>query len=61
MTEGMSGAGKFADVNKVASSIVKAIDKGPKGPDVLYVPGIWRLIMTAVRAIPESRFKKMNL
>ncbi len=61
MTEGMKGAGKFADVNKVAATIVKAIDRGPKGPDVLYVPGIWRVIMTAVRAIPEGRFKKMNL
>ena len=61
MTEGMKGESKFADVRKVATSIVKAIDKGAKGPDVLYVPGIWRIIMTAVRAIPESRFKKMDL
>lgn len=61
MTEGMKGEQKFADVNKVAAAIVKAIDKGEKGPDVLYVPGIWRLIMAAVRAIPERRFKKMNL
>lgn len=61
MTEGMKGQSRFADVNKVAATIVKAIDKGPKGPDVLYVPGIWRVIMTAIRLIPESRFKKMNL
>lgn len=61
MTEGMKGESKFADVDKVATTIVKSIDKGPKGPDVLYVPGIWRIIMTVIRAIPESRFKKLNL
>ena len=62
MTEGMKGEAKFADVNRVAATIVRAIDKGRgKGPDVLYVPGLWRYIMAAVRAIPESRFKTMNL
>lgn len=61
MTQGMKGESKFADVNKVAASIVKAIDRGRKGGDVLYVPGIWRYIMTAVRAIPERRFKGMDL
>ncbi len=61
MTEGMKGERKFADVNKVAATIVKALDKGPKGPDVLYVPGIWRVIMTVIRAIPEGRFKGMDL
>ena len=62
MTEGMKGESKFADVNKVAATIVKAIDHPVgKGPDVLYVPGIWRVIMGVIRAIPESRFKKLNL
>lgn len=61
MTEGMKGQAKFADVNKVAATIVKAIDRGPKGPDVLYVPGIWRFIMTAVGIIPEWKFKTMDL
>jgi decaprenylphospho-beta-D-erythro-pentofuranosid-2-ulose 2-reductase len=61
MTEGMKGEGKFADVNKVAATIVKAIDRGTKGPDVLYVPGIWRVIMGVIRVIPEARFKKMDL
>ena len=61
MTAGMKGQGKFADVNKVAAAIVKAIDRGRKGPDVLYVPGIWRFIMTAVCAIPEGKFKTMDL
>ena len=61
MTEGMKGENKFADVSKVAATIVAAIDKGVKGPDILYVPGKWRAIMAAVRVIPEGRFKKMNL
>ena len=62
MTESMKGNSRFADVNKVAATIVKAIDKGQaKGPDVLYVPGIWRYIMSVIRIIPEGRFKKMNL
>ncbi len=61
MTEGMKGQAKFADVNKVAATIVKAIDRGRKGPDILYVPGIWRILMTAVRAIPEWKFKSMDL
>ncbi len=61
MTEGMKGERKFADVNKVAATIVKALDKGSKGPDLLYVPGIWRVIMTVIRAIPEGRFKSMDL
>jgi decaprenylphospho-beta-D-erythro-pentofuranosid-2-ulose 2-reductase len=58
MTESMKGNEKFADVEKVAATIVKAIDKGQ---DVLYVPGIWRIIMAVIRAIPESIFKKLNL
>lgn len=61
MTEGMKGEERFADPNKVASTIVKAIDKGKKGPDTLYVPGIWRIIMGVIRIIPEGRFKKMDL
>jgi short-subunit dehydrogenase len=58
MTESMKGSAKFADVEKVAATLVAAIDKGT---DVVYVPGIWRVIMAVVRAVPERIFKKMNL
>jgi len=58
MTEGMKGSAKFADVEAVAASLVKAIDRGD---DVVYVPGIWRVIMAVIRAVPERVFKKMNL
>ena len=58
MTEGMKGSQKFADVEAVATTLVKAIDRGD---DIVYVPGIWRIIMTVIRAIPERLFKKLNL
>jgi short-subunit dehydrogenase len=58
MTEGMKGHERFADVNKVAATIVKAIDRGQ---DIVYVPGQWRLIMSVIRAVPERIFKKLNL
>jgi len=58
MTQDMKGKEKFADVDTVAVTLVKAIDKGT---DVVYVPGIWRVIMAVIRAIPERIFKKMNL
>jgi short-subunit dehydrogenase len=58
MTSGMKGSEKFADVNAVAQSIVKAIDKRQ---DVLYVPFQWQPIMFIIRNIPERIFKKLNL
>jgi decaprenylphospho-beta-D-erythro-pentofuranosid-2-ulose 2-reductase len=58
MTAGMKGSAGFADVDAVAATLVKAIDKGT---DVVYVPGKWRVIMAVIRAIPERVFKKLNL
>ncbi len=58
MTHGMKGRERFADVDKVAATIVRAIDRGD---DIVYVPGQWRLIMGVIRAIPERVFKKLNL
>jgi short-subunit dehydrogenase len=58
MTSGMKGSEKFADADKVAQSIVKAIDKRQ---DVLYVPFQWQPIMFIIRNIPERIFKKLNL
>jgi decaprenylphospho-beta-D-erythro-pentofuranosid-2-ulose 2-reductase len=58
MTSGMKGSEKFADADKVAQSIVKAIDKRQ---DVLYVPFQWEPIMFVIRHIPERVFKKLNL
>jgi decaprenylphospho-beta-D-erythro-pentofuranosid-2-ulose 2-reductase len=58
MTAGMKGSEKFADVNKVAATIVSAIDKRA---DTLYVPFQWGPIMFIIRHIPERFFKKLNL
>ncbi len=58
MTAGMKGWEKFADVNKVAATIVRAIDKRV---DTLYVPSIWLPILLVIRHIPERIFKKLNL
>jgi decaprenylphospho-beta-D-erythro-pentofuranosid-2-ulose 2-reductase len=58
MTSGMPNSERFADVNSVAQSIVKAIDKRR---DVLYVPFQWQPIMFILRNIPERIFKKLNL
>lgn len=58
MTADMKGSEKFADVNKVAASIVSAIDKRA---DNLYVPFQWQPIMFIIRNIPDRIFKKLNL
>jgi short-subunit dehydrogenase len=58
MTAAMKGSNKFADVDRVATSIVKAIDARK---DTLYVPAIFGPIMCIIRHIPESIFKKLNL
>ena len=58
MTEGMKGHEKMADLDKVADTLVAIIDKGG---DVVYVPGLWRIIMAVIRSIPERIFKKLNL
>ena len=58
MTATMKGSEKFADVDKVAATIVKAIDAGK---DTLYVPFQWQPIMFVIRNIPERIFKKLNL
>jgi short-subunit dehydrogenase len=58
MTTSMKGSEKFADVNKVAQSIVSAIDARK---DNLYVPFQWQPIMFVIRNIPDRIFKKLNL
>jgi decaprenylphospho-beta-D-erythro-pentofuranosid-2-ulose 2-reductase len=58
MTAGMPKSEKFADVDSVAESIVKAIDNRQ---DNLYVPFQWQPIMFIIRNIPERVFKKLNL
>ncbi len=48
----------FAAPDTVGRGIVRAIDGGR---EVVYLPAFWRLIMLAVRAVPEPLFKRLKL
>jgi decaprenylphospho-beta-D-erythro-pentofuranosid-2-ulose 2-reductase len=48
----------FAQPEKVADDIVKAIEK--KKNDI-YTPGFWRLIMMIIKSVPEAVFKRLSL
>lgn len=58
MTKDMKKGLLFAKADAVGKKIYSSIQSGK---DVLYVPGIWKLIMTIIKAIPESIFKKMSM
>ncbi|HEY1469588.1 MAG TPA: SDR family NAD(P)-dependent oxidoreductase, partial [Candidatus Acidoferrum sp.] len=59
MTDGLPHAARFADPQQVARDIVRSLER--RSPDVLYTPGIWRYIMTAIQSIPEPIFKRLSL
>lgn len=63
MTRGMAApAGgrqpKLADPAQVAREIVQGM---AKGRDVIYTPGVWRVIMAVIRSIPERVFVRLKL
>jgi len=58
MTDHLPNAARFADPVHVAGDIVRALER--RSPDILYTPKIWRYIMTGVRHIPESIFKRLS-
>ena len=58
MTFGLPGTFLVAPSERVAAGIVKAIDRGA---DEVYLPGFWRPVMMAIRAVPERIFKRMKL
>lgn len=58
MTAHLEGGLLFASPEQVAQGIVRAVD-GRK--DVVYLPWFWRGIMAAVRGVPESVFKRLNV
>ena len=47
-----------AQPDAVAARITRAIEQRR---NVVYVPGIWRLIMSAIRLLPENIFKRLRL
>lgn len=59
MTAGMSLPKPLtAQPEEVAEAIVKAVDAQT---DIIYVRPVWRLIMTAIRALPEPLFKRVRI
>ena len=48
----------FAEPRVIAQGILRAV---ASRRDTVYLPGYWRLIMLAVRCVPSSLFKNMNL
>ncbi|MGC9292457.1 MAG: SDR family oxidoreductase [Acidobacteriaceae bacterium] len=48
----------FAPPERVARDILRAIQKRR---DILYTPWFWRWVLCLVRAIPEWKFKRMDL
>jgi len=58
MTDRIPNAARFADPEQVGHDIVRTVER--RSPDVLYTPGVWRYIMTAVQLIPETIFKRLS-
>jgi len=58
MTFGQKGLFLVAKPEKVASDIIRAIEKKK---NVLYTPFFWRWIMLIIKMIPEFVFKKLSL
>jgi len=50
--------GRLANVEEVAGSIVKRLNKGQS---VMYVPGKWAIIMMIIRHLPNFVFNKMDI
>jgi len=58
MTSSLKKGLLFAQPAKVGKGIYQAM---MKGKEVVYLPWFWRPIMTIVKSIPESVFKKMSI
>lgn len=58
MTAEISGKGKLATPEQVASDIVRGISQGKV---TVYTPGKWALIMLVIRNLPFFLFKKMDI
>lgn len=58
MTAHLPGGTLFATPQAIATGIAAAIDRRK---DVVYLPGFWWWIMSAVRLLPERVFKRLNV
>ena len=57
MTEGLDPPPFAGDVESVATSVLRAIDRETAE---IYVPGIWRWVMTAIRMLPRAVMRKIK-
>jgi decaprenylphospho-beta-D-erythro-pentofuranosid-2-ulose 2-reductase len=58
MTAAFKKGALWASPAAVAADIVRAMDRGTP---VIYTPWFWRLIMTIIRAVPETLFRRLKL
>lgn len=58
MTFGLPNVPFAADPADVGERIVRGVERGR---EVIYVPGLWRWIMLAIRLVPERLFKRLRL
>lgn len=57
MTEGLSAPPFAGEPEAVARAVLEAIDKGTP---VVYVPGIWALVMLVIRQLPRSIMRRVG-
>ncbi len=57
MTEGLKPPPFAGDPDDVARVVVQAIDDGTP---VVYAPGVWRAVMTAIRAMPRFVMRRVG-
>ena len=57
MTEGLKAPPFAGDPDEVAATVVRAIDEGTP---VVYVPGVWRAVMTAIKAMPRFVMRRVK-
>jgi len=58
MTEGMDLPKALTSTPQEVAKAILAVAE--KGPEVIYVKPIWRLVMLVIRHVPEGIFKKMR-
>ena len=57
MTEGLKAPPFAGEPDEVAKVVLRAIDAGTP---IVYAPGVWRLVMTAVKAMPRFMMRRVG-
>jgi short-subunit dehydrogenase len=58
MTDGLSKLPLIISAEKAATLI---LEHARKGTAVAYVPGIWKLLMSIIRSIPQALFQRLDI